>query len=447
MAINIPRQTTLMDHLSNVGQRYVQNKAETDRLRLQQDFQAQESVKQQNYMRGIADQSNETQLALVNAQAENNRLLKQTRTADITAQLENDTQNRVRDDLFKRYQVDQSGKLRTAEFQSNDKLARDLKEIDKQIANFRNSTTLSLADKDNLGQLERMRVSIEGQAKLQTDALASSERVNKMVDDTKRYNIDSLASDTLMEVMARKSMNKDNNQTQLSVAGIGADVENRRTDVNENLGFAELRTRRSINTDNNQSARGLAELGYYEQGQQLDKKLFSEGQSLGRTLLAQKEFQSSEQRHQENMQNGQFKFQQEFQESQFEHQANMTANERALYGVEVQKAQYVLDQAIKNPQGTIAEKLAPILAANGISMEDFLNPRDDGRIKATMKALLNVKILPAVANLVVGTHFGYEDDNDRKAGVYQSLQDNAAVGTYLDGSGVGLMNDLTTLGN
>lgn len=50
MAINIPQQTTLMDHLASVGRRYVENKALMDRERQRQEFESQENQRQRNYL-------------------------------------------------------------------------------------------------------------------------------------------------------------------------------------------------------------------------------------------------------------------------------------------------------------------------------------------------------------------------------------------------------------
>jgi len=75
MAINIPQQTTLMDHLASVGRRYVQNKANLDLQREQNAFTLARDEKQQAYGLALAEGQNANALAQIKATGENTTAL------------------------------------------------------------------------------------------------------------------------------------------------------------------------------------------------------------------------------------------------------------------------------------------------------------------------------------------------------------------------------------
>ena len=252
MAIVIPNRRTLMDHLADVGSRYVQNKAETDRQRMAQEFQT-----------NLAEGRNDLLRDQITLTGEQNRLLQEGRYAGEKGLQEGDYSGRV--------------KLQAGEYKGRGELnAQSIAGVLAQEG-IRSADTRYEADirksiaeggfKNNiaLGNINRY----AGQ-----DAIAGNYALEELKSAT---NIDLMAMSNQVRIALQRDQNnanllqlmnsldaelqwrRENGASQERIAGIGADVA---LDTNA--------TNQQINADNNFSAElqtGIATEGAISQTQ------------------------------------------------------------------------------------------------------------------------------------------------------------------------------------
>lgn len=389
MAINIPQQRTLMDHLASVGRRYVDNKALMDRER-QQQAATLEQIKaegaQRTALQTLIESGLNTRTGLT-TEAQKDIVGTQVGGSIANTRLTTGAQKDIAfgDQDVRRYGINAEKDL-------------GMKTLENRLA---------LAVEGNVGAYERAELMADAEYRLQELRGRQNLTMQEMREGAELVRL----MNTLDADLQKTGMI---NQTNENIAQTGADVENRRTQAGID-----------IQSGINQTQMGM-----------LDKQLFSNEKSLGAQLLHQRqmqelvgeqgldiaELQSKDTRYGidrgADIEAERIASQERLGNRGYDFQEWAVGPEREMQSFQLKQAEYAFNQMIENPHAEFLRELEPILEANGLTKEQFLNPQKDGRIKGAVKAMMNGKPLAAITNLILRYNLGYDNEVDRANNVY-----------------------------
>ena len=439
MAINIPNRPTLMDHLANIGSRYVENKALTDRQRMQQEFLMDRDEQNQAFQSAMAEDRNQLLKDQITLEGEQNRLLAeanmkgQTDIANIReggatsrTQLTTDAQKGIvstqEHGLNTRFKAREGGEtLRHGKQMANDlSIAKEGTKrtqlgVDTQryLADLGSKTQLQLANDLNTLNLKLAEMNSEDNYHAMISGQAAAMEELKVAIKGK---LDAISTQgTQDQALADIQGGYQTADTALRVGGqqYGADTQ-KEIALNQ-IGSNERMQGRQIDFQQKTMADAIV-------NQQLE---------ADKNRQFQKTFQSNEHR-----------FQAGESAKSYDFQAQMNETDDDLKKVQIKHAEFALNEMMKDPNEKFLQELEPILEANGISKEQFLSPEKDGRIMGSIKALLNGAPLAAIANLALRYNLGYDNEFDRVDKVNTAIGKVANYKMYNENPDLYMMNNM-----
>ncbi len=431
MAINIPNRRTLMDHLADVGSRYVQNKAETDRQRMAQEFQIARDEQFQAFQTGIAEGQNELSRDQIRLTGEQNKLLQEGRYAGegqlqsgryvgegtlldktIAGTLAQATLNSG--DV--RYGIDSREKIAKGGFANNIALG-NINRYSGQDAIAGNQALEELKSKTNIelmgmsNQVRRELQSNQNDANLlQLMNSLDAELQWRREDGASRERIAGIGADVVLDTNAtNQQMNADSNFSREITTGITADAATQQTN-----------TIQSAETERE----GLRQTGATKRA-----KLSDDTQRFGMKKAAEMERMRLDSAF-------------ETLETTLEWQGKQNEGAVARQLIENRIIEYQFDESKKNQYVKALNDIEPILKMKGVTKEQYL--ADPETYSEVLSKAVDRNNLYEIIGSAAGFSPGYKTTQEKQKSVDDALQSllflNALAGNPAHAGANGLNN-------
>ena len=409
MAINIPQQTTLMDHLASVGRRYVQNKADADRLRMAQEFQMARDAQSQAFQTGIATEQNELARDQIRLTGEQNRILQLGRYTGEGELLEKTIMGTLAEARLRsedsRYGINAQERIAKAGFGNR----LDIANVNRYMGQDAIAGNKAVEDLRSATQIELYGMRSELEKTLQREG----------------HNADIVKTMNMLD--AELQWRREQGASNERIAGIGADVQ---LDTNA--------TNQAINTGRNLSNEIIASI---TEGGATDRTRIADTGETKRTKL-NNDMQRFGIKKAAEMERMRLDSAFETLETTLDWQGkqNAPAIERQL--IENRIIEYQFSEAQKNQYVRALDNIAPILELKGITKEQYLADPE------TYSEILSKAVDRNNAFEIVGSAFGfspgYETNQEKKKTVDDALQSllflNALSGNPAQAGTNGLSN-------
>ena len=409
MAINIPQQTTLMDHLASVGRRYVQNKADADRLRMAQEFQMARDAQSQAFQTGIATEQNELARDQIRLTGEQNRILQLGRYTGEGELLEKTIMGTLAEARLRsedsRYGINAQERIAKAGFGNR----LDIANVNRYMGQDAIAGNKAVEDLRSATQIELYGIRSELEKTLQREG----------------HNADIVKTMNMLD--AELQWRREQGASNERIAGIGADVQ---LDTNA--------TNQAINADRNLSNEIIASI---TEGGATDRTRIADTGETKRTKL-NNDMQRFGIKKAAEMERMRLDSAFETLETTLDWQGkqNAPAIERQL--IENRIIEYQFSEAQKNQYVRALDNIAPILELKGITKEQYLADPE------TYSEILSKAVDRNNAFEIVGSAFGfspgYETNQEKKKTVDDALQSllflNALSGNPAQAGTNGLSN-------